>query len=182
MDLVGTWCNDWPKLQVSVNGNIYWDAEVQDAITVDVQVPVQGRNTLRIEHYGKSFGEQGRWDTESHNGVIVRDRGIKIKRLWLEQIDLTQYIVARWPMKVPQGEINTDYLGHNGHITIEFGGDVYSWVITELIAPKEQNKPVFDLVVETSFGNLYNYDRDRIELEEIQNILDRYAYLLDKPA
>lgn len=181
LELEGTWCNDWPRLRVTANNNIYWDAMVQGDTTVEFAMPVNASNLVRIEHHGKHFGEQGRWDTESHNDSIVRDRAVKIKRIWLDQVDLTAHIMQRWPMHTAQGPIYTDYLGHNGYIDVEFGAPVYSWIITQLIAPKEQNKPVFDLVVETSFGNLFNYDRDKIELGEIQKILDRYAHLLDKP-
>lgn len=181
MELEGTWCNDWPNLTITANDNIYWDVPVQGMVVIDFVMPVQAHNHVRLLHHGKCFGEQGRWDTESQHDIIVRDRGIKIKRFWLDQIDLTAHIHQRWPMTTDHATLYTDYLGHNGYIDIEFDAPVLSWIITELIAPREQNKPVFDLVVETSFGNLFNYDLDLIELQEIDIILERYAHLLDQP-
>lgn len=182
LDVEGTWCNEWPKLRVTANQNIYWDDYVPGYKSIEFDMCLADTNYLRIQHYDKCFGHNGRWDTQSHNNVIVNDRAIKIKHIWLDQVELTQYLLQKWPMHTQEGKIFTDYLGFNGHIDIEFDNPVYDWIITELVIPKEQNKIVFDLVTETSFGDIFNYDKDSIELEEITELLNQYAHLLDQPA
>lgn len=179
LDLSGTWCNDWPMLKITVNTIIYFEGAVQGDIIVAFDMPIQEINHLKIEHYGKFFGERSRWDTLSHDDRIIQDRAVKINQIRFDNIDIKKYLYHHWPMQTNQGSIYTDYLGHNGEITISFNDPVYDWIITKLVAPKEQNKPVFDLVVETSFGNLFDYSQDLKEIEEIELILTKHAHLID---
>ena len=50
------------------NDKIYFDDYVKDYQTIKVDLPTQNNNSLVLEHYGKYFGENKRWDTKSENG------------------------------------------------------------------------------------------------------------------
>jgi hypothetical protein len=182
LNLSGSWCNEWPTLRVRGNETIYFDGSVIDNISIEFSMPLNALNTLEIEHYGKSFGENGRWDTLVEDGQITQDRAVKINHICLDEVDLIDYLFKNFPMKVGQETISTDYMGHNGVISIAFESPVYNWIIKTFVAPKERNKPTFDLVVETSFGNLFDYSQDLLEIEEIENILIQNAHLIDKPS
>ena len=63
LNIDATWCNDWPNLKVSVNDTIYFDGEVQGNNVIEFTADIVDHNDLVIEHYGKYFGQDGRWDT-----------------------------------------------------------------------------------------------------------------------
>lgn len=137
-------------------------------------------NSLVLEHYGKYFGQNNRWDTDSENGNIVRDRAIRIVSIELDDVDISKYMTKYWPLITDQGEMFTDYFGHNGVCTIEFGAPVYDWIITELVHQPNHQYKALDLIVETSHSDLFDYKNDLQEIAEIENILKTNAHLFDQ--
>jgi hypothetical protein len=180
IEVDGTWCNDWPWFRVIVNNHTYYDQQIADKKIIKFSLPVLEYNQLVLEHYGKSFGQNGRWDTESNGKVIVKDRAVKLIKLEIDGVNIVKYITS-WPMVTNEGQsIPTDYLGHNGKITINFTSPVYDWIITTLVKETANATTAQDLIIETSHNNVFDYREDLIELEEITKLLNEYAYLFNK--
>ena len=98
----------------------------------------------------------------------------------IDEVNLLRYLYKNWPFETEHGPIYTDYFGYNGKCTVHFQSPVHDWIIKELVSPDEINRPTYDLVIETSFGNLFNYTQDLVEIDEIQKILNQHAHLLDQ--
>lgn len=168
-------------MRVLLNNNIYFDNQVTDSIDVLFEAPLQQSNSLIILHYDKNFGQNGQWDTVSNNGVIVQDRAIKLHSIELDDVAITKYVIDHCPFVTDQGEsITTSYYGFNGQVQINFDTPVYDWIIDTVIKPK--SRKVLDLVqpIETSYDNLFDYKQDQVELEELDNILEKNAHLFSK--
>lgn len=145
-------------------------------------MPLQESNSLILEHYGKYFGQNNRWDTQSENNVIVQDRGVRLVHLELDEVDIVKYVFGNWPYVTDQGEsFPTNYFGHNGKCTVNFDAPVYPWIIANLVrtTASTAQKPQ-DFVIETSHNDLFNYSQDIDIIEEIENILEEHAHLFDK--
>lgn len=180
IEVEGTWCNDWPWFKVVANNHTYYDQQVIDKKIIKFSLPAKNLNCLVLEHYGKSFGINGRWDTESNGDVIVRDRAVKLIKLELNDVNIIKYI-TRWPLVTDQGEsMPTDYLGHNGQITINFNSPVYDWIITTLVRETADITDSQDLIIETSHSNVFDYGEDLVELKEISKLLNEHAHLFNK--
>jgi hypothetical protein len=180
--LKGTWCNDWPRFKITGNDSIYFDDFVAGDKIIEFFMPTDKHNTLRLEHYGKQFGENGQWDTHSDNGNIVRDRAVRLISLELDDVEISQYLIKHWPFKTSDGQlVPTDYFGFNGECCIEFNAPTYEWVINKLIHdPTTYTPKAHDLIVETSHNDLFNYDQDLVTLSEIEQLLKTHAHLFNK--
>ena len=139
-------------------------------------------NTLIIEHYDKKFGENGVWDVRVVDGEITEDRAVKVNSIVFDEVELIGYMYHHWPLITNDGPVYTDYFGFNGRCAVNFSSPVYDWIIKSLVQPAETNKPIYDLAVETSFGNLFDYCQDRKEIAEIEKILEKHAHIFDKSA
>jgi hypothetical protein len=180
--MYGTACNEWPRIKIAGNNDIYYDGEVQGNKVVSFEMPLLDTNTLVIEHYGKKFGENGVWDVRTVGDTITQDRAVKINSIVIDQVELIGYLCKHWPLVTADDSVYTDYFGFNGQCTIAFSSPVYTWIIDSLVRPEETHKPIYDLAVETSFGNLFDYQQDCTEIAEIENLLKKHASVLDKSA
>jgi hypothetical protein len=181
MSLESTWCHDWPKLKIIANDQIVFDGTVQLLQELVFDLPLQDTNTLIIQHYDKKFGQNGQWDTISENGSIVQDRAIKLLSLCLDQIEINKYVTQKCIFKTEDGNmLHTDYWGFNGQLEISFGAPVYDWIIDTIV--KHQTVRKLDLAqpIETSFDQLFEYEQDIKELDELEKIIKSHAHLLSK--
>ena len=182
MEILGTYCNAWPKFKITGNNITYFDQEVQQNLVVEFEMPLGDTNSLVLTHYDKNFGHNNHWDTRSENGEIVADRAVKLLKLELDDVDIKKYIIRRWPFHTDDGQtIATDFFGFNGSCTINFGVPVYKWIIKNLVCndPDTKSKKQ-DLIVETSHSDLFNYEHDLVTLKEIETLLDANAHLFNK--
>ena len=178
----GTRCNNWPRVKVIGNNYTYFDAEVVKNKIIEFTMPLQDRNCLILEHYGKKFGENGIWDTRSNGDQITEDRAVKLIKLELNEVDISPYLVRQWPFITDSGQsIPTDYFGFNGACHINFDSPVYDWIIKTLVHdPSNVKVKAQDLIIETSHNDLFNYNQDIETLKEIEQLLKENAYLFNK--
>ena len=62
IDLKGQYCNHWPFAKISVNNQILFDGQVENAVTYDFTIDAIKKNQLVIKHYGKRFGDDNVYD------------------------------------------------------------------------------------------------------------------------
>lgn len=161
------------------NNQIWFDGPIVGDFDYSIETKFQNVNYLEIEHYGKSFGEHGVWDTQVVNDDIVADRAIQLVSLVINEVEIYD-IFFKIPFQGTVGPQNTHYLGHNGKWKCEFPENPYSWIIEQRHFGKTITAP--NLVVETSHSELFDYSNDLIELEELENLIKANAHLFDKSA
>jgi hypothetical protein len=107
---------------------------------------------------------------------------VRFVSISLDDVDIGQYLIRRWPFCTVDGQIiATDYFGFNGRCCIEFGAPVYDWIITNLVHdPNSHTVKAQDLIIETSHNDLFSYDQDLVTLKEIEQLLEQHAHLFDK--
>lgn len=139
-------------------------------------MPAQPVNQVVIKHKNKSFGTAGIWDTAVQNGIIVEDRAITLVDIALNDVSIKSYTFDRCRFVTEHGEgLQTDYFGHNGSFAFEFSVPVYEWIICNCVKPTANIDS--DFVISTTADNLFDYDQDLIELDEIERILQQHAHL-----
>ena len=106
------------------NDKIYFDDYVKDYQTIKVDLPTQNNNSLVLEHYGKYFGENKRWDTKSENGKIEQDRAVKVCQLEFNDVDIKKHLYDNFLFQTNGQSIKTDYYGNNGRCIINFEAPV----------------------------------------------------------
>jgi hypothetical protein len=180
VNLQGYFCNDWPCVEISGNNYIYFTGNVQQTQVIKFPMPAQEINQITIKHKNKNFGTGGIWDTAVQEGVIVQDRAVKLLDLELDDVSIKSYTFDHCRFITDQNEIlQTDYFGHNGCFIVEFGVPVYEWIICNCIKPKVKIDPS-DFVINTTAGNLFDYNQDLVELDEIEGILNQHAHLFNQ--
>lgn len=175
--LSGSFCNEWPNIRVKLNNDIYYDGSVKESELITLELDLPKQNHLTIEHYDKSFGINGRWDTKSNENGIYQDRAIKFEDLILDDVSLKKYI-AMFPFISGDQIYYTDYFGHNGYWELPFETPIYAWIIKHLIMPHVPTP--LGYVNETSHSNVFDYSNDINEINEIEKYLKEYALITDK--
>lgn len=171
------WCNHWPCLKIICNDKIYWEGSLESQTQIDIDIPLENNNELRIQHFDKKFGENNIWDTQTFDGKIIQDRAFKITSLAFNDVDIVKHIM-RFPFVKDDGsEMRTDYFGFNGDLIIKFRNPVYEWIIEDLVRPTTGPDSAPDFIIETSHNNLFDYDQDLVEIKKIKSLLKEYAHL-----
>lgn len=176
----GHFCNDWPCIEVIGNNHIYFNGIVQELQTIRFQLPAGSVNQILIKHMNKRFGVNGVWDVEAIGDAITKDRAVKLLNIELNSVGIKNWVFDVCRFVTEDGDqLQTDYFGHNGSISIEFGCPVYEWIICNCVKPTA-NPESSKFIINTTSDNLFNYTKDIEELAEIERILDEHAHLFDK--
>lgn len=177
--LLGTYCNEWPLCKIVLNREVIYDGYIEDTQTIDFTPTLGSNNKLQIVHYGKWLGP-GRYDTSRPDpeGPIVADRALRLVGLNFNDVELVQY-AAQIPFITERGESwHTHHFGHNGTWELEFFTPIYDWIIENFV--RKQQTQAADITLETSHHDLWDYNNDQFELDEIERLLENHAYLFDK--
>ena len=59
IEIVGTWCNEWPRFRITANNTIYFDELVNGRKIIEFTILPKDTNELILQHYDKRFGENG---------------------------------------------------------------------------------------------------------------------------
>ena len=176
----GHFCNDWPYIEVIGNNTIYFSGIVQELQTIRFQLPAEVTNQILIKHMNKCFGVNGVWDVEAIGNVITKDRAVKLLNIELNSVSIKNWMFDVCRFVTEDGDhLQTDYFGHNGNISIEFGFPVYEWIICNCVKPTA-NPVASKFIINTTSDKLFNYTKDIEELAEIERILNEHAHLFDQ--
>jgi hypothetical protein len=174
----GHFCNEWPYIEIIGNNHIYYTGKVEEMQVIQFSICEQLTNQVIIRHLNKRFGVDGIWDVEvNNNNDITSDRAVKLLDFELNNVSIKSWIFDTCKFVTVNGEqIQTDYFGHNGSITINFGCSIYDWIICNCVKPKAKVDPS-KFVINTTLDNLFDYTNDIKELDEIEGILGQHAHL-----
>jgi hypothetical protein len=171
IDLQGHYCNHWPWVIVKLNGIELFNQQVIESIKLDFDVVCDQHNLLEFEHYGKSFGTNGVWDTTSELDCFAQINDIRFDDVSVDRIIISGLtFISKWnqdsdPEQVKNfSTINNcnGLMNFNGVIGLEFDTPVYSWLIKEKFIKKQ----LADDVVFNKSGNRrfdYKYILDKID-------------------
>ena len=141
----------WPSIKICIDDMILFDGQVINDVDLSINKDLlDGTHTLTIEHYGKSFGENGVWNTTSSS-----DRYIEIKDIKFDHVSIREFWHAGSiknqfnPRQLRdyannnedppwQEEVKSGYdkvrLSFNGQYQIEFYTPEYDWLILNRIS------------------------------------------------
>jgi hypothetical protein len=174
----GYFCNEWPHVEIVGNNHIYFTGKVEEMQVIRFSIPEQTNNQIVIRHMNKRFGVNGVWDVNvNDNNEITSDRAVKLLDFELNSISIKSWIFDTCKFITTDCEqVQTDYFGYNGSITVDFDCPIYEWIICNCVKPKAIMNPS-KFVINTTSDNLFNYTNDLKELDEIERILEQHAHL-----
>ena len=174
----GYFCNEWPHVEIVGNNNIYYTGKVEETQVIRFSIPEQTNNQVVMRHMNKRFGINGIWDVEvNKNNEILSDRAVKLLDFKLNDISIKSWVFDTCKFLTTDGEqIQTDYFGHNGIITVNFDCPIYEWIICNCVKPRAVQDPS-KFIINTTLDNLFHYTNDLEELDEIERILEQHAHL-----
>lgn len=178
IQLKPNFCNQWPLFRVTYNDTILFEDEIRQSTSLCFDLDLNSHNHLKLEHFGKYFGEDGRWDTVVQDGNIIQDRSIELVNLELGEVDISKYIKRDGCVFHQANGTDTDFhgfFGFNGHIDFRFPENVYDWIIETWLM--KSNHRAQDLILESSHNNLFDYRDDLREIEKIEHTLEAHADL-----
>jgi len=170
IDLQGHYCNHWPWVIVRLNGIELFNQQVIESIKLDFDVVCNQHNLLEFEHYGKSFGANGVWDTTDQQDCFAQIKDIRFDDVSVDDIRFGLTFISKWnqdsdPEQVKNFSTIDNCNGHmnfNGVIGLEFDTPVYSWLIKEKFIKKQSlDNAIFDKSGNRRFD--YKYILDKID-------------------
>lgn len=82
---------EWPRIEVTVNGNICGTAEIQDVAEIDFDIDLnQAYNTIAIRYINKQ-----QHHTVFENGAIVQDQTLELQQVRLNDILLDNWFLTQ---------------------------------------------------------------------------------------
>lgn len=168
IELQASFCNNWPKIEISINDQVLWDDYVVDTQLISVIYKKQSTNKLCIAYTNKRIGPNI-WDTKiDDKGTIIEDQHCILKNIYFDQAKNSS-IINKLEYTQRYGESLSGVNGwmtSPGHYQIEFPYDVYDWIIqsredTKLASHKRQSS--------LSYFTSYLGDNNNNEIQEKMN-------------
>jgi hypothetical protein len=182
IDLKGQYCNHWPFAKISVNNQILFDGQVENAVTYDFTIDAIKNNQLVIEHYGKRFGENNVYDCTADQS---QDCVLTIKDIRFDDITVIgpetmnqMFFNTVWTQAQRQS-MPPDALEHmsktscqngtmnfNSVLLLEFETPILNWLTVT-----KYKKPVEKTAYFSSHSLRWHYEEDLKLIEEIKKLI-----------
>ena len=175
IDLQGHYCNHWPWVIVRLNETELFNQQVIESITVDFDVVCDQHNLLEFEHYGKSFGTNGVWDTNDQQDCFAQIKDIRFDNVSVDNITAGLTFISKWnPDSNPEQVKNFSTINNcnglmnfNGTIGLEFDTPVYDWMIV-----KKYKKPIDkNIAYFSNHTARWHYEEDLKILDDIKDLM-----------
>lgn len=187
----------WPNCKIIANGQVYIDTPVTNSQNIVLNILDSKSQHLEILQYGKMFGENRVWHTQSANDKVGGDRyllitdikfdDVSIKKIWhngflrntFNDRQLSDFEKANIEIpdieSIPQGyhEIRISY---NGGYVLDFTCPVYDWIIM-------QQAPLMRIegkMKESSLTSIVNWRLDYTTGNTLFELYNECKQLLEK--
>lgn len=173
--------NKNPKIKIYHNNDLIDDYECVEKIsTLTYFVSTQENNSLKIELYNKSFGDNRIWDTSSSTGedLKVGVLDIKFDDVSIDHLLNSLYFTTHWTPRQLETQtkefldqytnfISNGLLSFNGYLEFNWSIPVYDFLI------ERKFKKVFDkdLAYFSNNTELFHYEQGEKFLDEIKNLI-----------
>ena len=183
IEVVGTFCNNWPNLIVEINNKKIYDSTVKnkETITLEFEDLITQGNKFVIGMVNKRFGKNSVWDTKSKNNKIIEDQTITIVSLKLNDVECKQlfsnkfYVkrTDRQPSYFPDVVESVDTMNYNGYFTFGFDLPLHNSLINNKFKiPVDQDKSYF-----SNYTKVFHYDE---EISIINSIKEKLKAVNEK--
>jgi hypothetical protein len=181
VSLTGHYYNHWPNLKILHNNVTVFDQPIIGNQSLSFDLTCRKINELKFIHYGKSFGEDGVWDSSPDaseqcfiniNDILFNEVSIgetlKSKLIFntrwtdLQQQHNTQEFIDTYSKIQCYGMMN-----FNGSITIDFDTPVYNWLIFN-----KYKVPMTDTAYFSNYSARWHYEEDLNVIKEIKELID----------
>jgi hypothetical protein len=179
VDLQGHYCNHWPYVIIQLNGIELFHQPVVETITLDFDVVCNQKNLLEFEHYSKSFGENGVWDTDPsrNQDCFVQIKDIRFDDVSIDTIKHELTFISKWNERSDPEQIKNfsridncnGFMNFNGVIGLEFDTPVYSWLIKEKFIKKQL---LNDVIFNKSGNRKFDYEYILNQIDKIKQIIN----------
>jgi hypothetical protein len=179
VDLQGHYYNHWPYVIIRLNGIELFHQSVVETITLDFDVACNQKNLLEFEHYSKSFGENGVWDTDPsrNQDCFVQIKDIRFDDVSIDTIKHELTFISKWNERSDPEQIKNfsridncnGLMNFNGVIGLEFDTPVYSWLIKEKFIKKQL---LNDVIFNKSGNRKFDYEYILNQIDKIKQIIN----------
>lgn len=131
VDLIPSFCNAWPEIEIEINGVKLWKNSVDHTQTVILEFDLKPVNQVYIRYLNKRNGPDI-YDTEvDDNGNIIADQMCELDNFIIQRSrcdflkhELEYYRDDNTVQTQPWG-----FLAYRGHYCFEFPETVHDWII-----------------------------------------------------
>ena len=180
IQLQGYFCNHWPYVKILVNDQVMADLTVEDLQTVEFTVNCDKINILCFQHYGKSFGENGIYDTSGNEDCKFQILDIKFDRVSIGEKIRSQLVFNNHWSQFQLNSNSTEFIQQfshiensdgwmtfNGEIGLEFDTPIYDWlIIKKFKVPLDQGKSFH-----SNYTTRWHYEENIETLNEIRKLM-----------
>jgi len=181
IDLQGQYCNHWPFARITVNDQELFNGAVQDSVTLMFNIDANKHNLLRIEHYGKRFGDDGVYDCaedQSEDCVLtindIRFEDVTVgdelmsqlffQTCWTDAQLRTMSEQQRSEMNLTSAKCGI--MNFNSQLDIQFETPILNWLTIA-----KYKKPVEKTTYFSNHALRWHYEEDLKLIEEIKQLI-----------
>jgi hypothetical protein len=177
IDLQGHYCNHWPWVIVRLNGIELFNQQVVETMSLDFSVVCDQHNLLEFEHYDKSFGINGVWDTTSELDCFAQINDVRFDNVSVDNIISVLPFISKWTQDSDPEQVKNfsminncnGLMNFNGVIGLEFDIPVYDWLIKEKFIKKQS---INDTIVDRSGNRRFDYKYILNQIDKIKKIIN----------
>lgn len=179
-DFTGHYFNEWPKIQIYHGDIVILDSEIADRTTHVFDIVCPDISNIKIRHYGKRFGENNVFDTDSSG---QQDRFIQINDIRFNEVSIGEKLMS-------QLLFNTEWSDHqktnaseefislyskffcqgrlsfNGYIDLQFTTPIYNWLIIKKYKIEQIESSYF-----SNYSKNWHYEEDLRLINEIKGLM-----------
>lgn len=173
--LQSSFCNAWPELEISANGEKVWKDFVKETQKITVEFPGKFSNSLRVSYLNKRQGPDV-WDTVvDGDGKILEDQHCILKSILINGAKC-DWLVETTPYQYPDqsSKLNFGFMDGVGHMEFYFPDDVYQWILDY----RKSISPVNARTSSLDYKNIYipknENDASLKIINEVKEILEKF--------
>lgn len=166
LDLLPNFCNQWPKLSITANNTVLWQAYVVEPGRVTVTFTAQESNCVRISYLNKMNGPDV-WDTKIDDaGKIIADQNCILTNVLINRARC-KWIPAEtaWTYLDGTTKLNYGFMDLQGYMEFSFPRDVYQWIIEK----RQSNGPANTKKSSLDYKSIYIPQHENMESRAIIN-------------
>ena len=131
IEFMGSYCNDWPEIEISANGDMVWRDKIVNLGTAECSFLTEGDTELVIRYTNKRSGPRI-YDTKlDQEGNVIEDQFAKIEGISVNGSNVSAIIDSLSYTK-DDGSPSPPtygYLSFKGHYNIHIPTDVDEWIV-----------------------------------------------------
>jgi hypothetical protein len=180
ISLTGYYYNHWPNLKILHNNVTVFDQAIVNDQQLVLALSCDKTNRLEFIHHGKSFGEEGIWDS---NADASEQCFINIKDILFDQVSIGETLKSKLMFDTAWSDLQLEQntqeflntyskiqcygmMNFNGSIVIDFDTPIYNWLIFN-----KYKVPMTDTAYFSNYSARWHYEEDLKVIDEIKELI-----------